>query len=80
MKVTIGGRSITINIPFDVTERAQRSSGEYRLKLAGVLAAEALKQNPQLVASHLADPVNIWGELRESFLALFGSEKRANVM
>ncbi|MBW2636185.1 MAG: AAA family ATPase [Deltaproteobacteria bacterium] len=80
MKVTIGGRSITINIPFDVTERARTASGEYRLKLAGVLAAEALKQNPHLVTSHLADPVNIWGELRESFLALFGSEKRANAM
>jgi type II secretory pathway predicted ATPase ExeA len=80
MEVTVGGKRITITIPFDVTERARTSSGEYRLKLAGVLAAEALKQNPQLVASHLADPVNIWGELRESFLTLFGSEKRVNIM
>jgi MSHA biogenesis protein MshM len=80
MKITAGGTSITITVPFDVTERARTSSGEYRLRLAGILAAEALKQNPQLVASHLADPVNIWGELRESFLALFASEKRANVM
>ncbi len=80
MRVTIGGRSITINIPSEVTEKAQRSSGEYRLKLAGVLAAEALKQNPHLVSSHRADPVNIWGELRESFLTLFGGERKANVM
>jgi len=80
MEVTVGGKSITITVPFDVTERARTASGEYRLKLAGVLAAEALKQNPHLVASHLADPVNIWGELRESFLALFGSEKKVNIM
>jgi MSHA biogenesis protein MshM len=80
MEVTIGGKSVTITIPFDVTKRARTASGEYRLKLAGVLAAEALKQNPQLVASHLADPVNIWGELRESFLSLFGSEKKVNIM
>jgi len=80
MEVTIGGTTITITIPVDVIERARRANGEYRLKLAGVLAAEALKQNPKLVASHLADPVNIWGELREFFLALFGSEKQVNIM
>jgi hypothetical protein len=80
MKVTVGGKSITITVPFDVTARARTSSGEYRLRLAGILAAEALKQNPQLVTSHLADPVNIWGELRESFLTLFGSEKKVNIM
>ena len=34
------------------------------MKLAGVLAAQALKKYPELTASPAVDPVNIWCEIR----------------
>ena len=36
--------------------------------MAGALAAETMKNNPQLMTSYLADPVPIWQEIRDFVL------------
>jgi hypothetical protein len=41
------------------------------VKLAGVLAAQALKKYPELTASPAVDPVNVWSEIRGHVLKKF---------
>jgi len=79
-EVNVGGIRIELDIPSHIADRARALSREHRIKLAGALAAHAIKQNPQLVSSQIVDPVNVWGEIRECFLNLFGTEKRMHVM
>jgi hypothetical protein len=40
-------------------------STEHRYKVAGGLAAETLKNNPQLMTSQFCDPVPVWQEIRD---------------
>lgn len=70
-EMTIGGYSIQIDLPEHLIRQAVSSTREYRLKLAGVLAAETLKKHPELTASFSADPVPIWQEIRNFILNQF---------
>ena len=74
-EMTIGGHSIQIDLPGHLIGQAVSSTKEYRLKLAGVLAAETLKKHPELTASFSADPVPIWQEIRNFIMNQF--ERRA---
>lgn len=71
-KLEIGKYVIDIEIPYIVIEQAKYSTREQRVKMAGSLAAQILKKNPQLIVSHVDDPVHIWGEIRTVVLNQFG--------
>jgi len=60
----IGEVEIMLNIHPDLIAEAKTGTEEFRVKLAGVLAAQALKKYPELTASPAVDPVNIWSEIR----------------
>jgi len=71
-KFEIGNYVIDIEIPSTVIEQAKFSTREQQVKVAGSLAAQILQKNPQLVASHIDDPVHVWGEIRTVVLDQFG--------
>jgi hypothetical protein len=71
-KLEIGKYVIDIEIPSTVIEQAKFSTREQQVKVAGSLAAQILQKNPQLVASHVDDPVHVWGEIRTVVLNQFG--------
>jgi type II secretory pathway predicted ATPase ExeA len=63
-ELKIGEVEIMLNIHPDLIAEAKTGTEEFRVKLAGVLAAQALKKYPELTASPAVDPVNIWSEIR----------------
>ncbi len=63
-ELEIGEVKINLNIHPDLIAEAKTGTEEFRVKLAGVLAAQALKKYPELTASPAVDPVNIWSEIR----------------
>ena len=67
----IGEVKISLNIHPDLIAEAKTGTEEFRVKLAGVLAAQALKKYPELTASPTVDPVNIWSEIRGHVLRKF---------
>jgi|GEM_PF-369633 len=67
-EMSIGQVKIKIQLPVELMKRSLASSQEYRLKLAGGLAAETLKKHYQLIASQVADPVPVWIEIRDFVL------------
>jgi type II secretory pathway predicted ATPase ExeA len=67
----IGEVKISLNIHPDLIAEAKTGTEEFRVKLAGVLAAQALKKYPELTASPAVDPVNIWSEIRGHVLKKF---------
>ena len=67
----IGEVKISLNIHPDLIAEAKTGTEEFRVKLAGVLAAQALKKYPELTASPAVDPVNIWSEIRGHVLRKF---------
>lgn len=71
-KLEIGECVIDIEIPSTVIEQAKFSTREQQVKVAGSLAAQILQNNPQLIASHVNDPVHVWGEIRTVVLNQFG--------
>jgi hypothetical protein len=73
----IGSFKIKLDIPFYVFEQAKSSTKEYCNKLAGVLAAQALKKHPELTSSPSVDPVSIWSKIRELILNRIDQENRA---
>lgn len=64
----IGNYRIRFEIPAEILREAKDSNPEYRTRIAGSLAAKAMNENPQLVASPMADPVVIWSEIKEALL------------
>jgi general secretion pathway protein A len=64
-EMDVGGFKISINIPRHIVEQAQSSSHEHRLRVAGALAAQILKKNPELTSSSPDDPISIWSDIRE---------------
>jgi type II secretory pathway predicted ATPase ExeA len=71
-KLQIGTYVVAIEIPSTVIEQAKFSTREQQVKVAGSLAAQILQKNPQLIASHVNDPVHVWGEIRTAVLNQFG--------
>jgi len=68
---------VRIQLPLnpDLIAEAQSGSEEFRVKLAGVLAAQTLKRYPELTSSPAVDPVNIWSEIRGHVLRKFDYSK-----
>ncbi len=73
-ELEIGEHKIGIDVPSHVIDQAQSFTQEQRGKLAGSLAAQALKKYPQLLFSPSADPVSVWGEIRNLVMKRFGQE------
>ncbi|MFQ5963038.1 MAG: ExeA family protein [Candidatus Scalinduaceae bacterium] len=67
-EVKIGEYSVRINFPSHLNQQAQTSTQENRVKLAGAMAAQTLKENPQLTEAPAADPVYIWDKIRDFIL------------
>lgn len=80
VEVEIGDVKATVILPFQVIRQARRSTEEHCVKLAGVLAAQFLKEHPSLTSSLLSDPVDVWSRIRESVLQTFAEEKQMGVM
>jgi type II secretory pathway predicted ATPase ExeA len=70
-ELEIGEVKISLDIHPDLLAEAKTGTEEFRVKLAGVLAAQALKKYPELTASPAVDPVNIWSEIRGHVLKKF---------
>jgi len=56
IEIEIGDRKVAVTLPCDVMRQAHCASREHRVKLAGVLAARLLQQDPQFTDSHCSDP------------------------
>ena len=67
-EIRIGNISVSIKFPEHLLKQSLSYSLEHRYRMAGALAAETMKNNPQLMTSHLADPVPIWQEIRDFVL------------
>ena len=70
-ELEIHGCRIKIDFPEDLLKQSRSSTVEYRFKMAGMLAAEALKKNSHLITSYTVDPVPIWQEIRDYVLNRF---------
>ncbi len=70
-ELEIHGCRIKIDLPDDLLKQSKSSTVEYRYKMAGMLAAEALKNNSHLITSYTVDPVPIWQEIRDYVLNRF---------
>lgn len=68
-EIEIGGSLIKIDFSSHMVRQAQYSTQENRTKLAGVVAAQTLKENPQLIKSPSADPVSVWCTIRDFVLS-----------
>ncbi len=64
-EMDVGGFIIQINVPLHIVQQAQSTSHEHRIRVAGALAAQILKKHPELTSSSEADPISIWGDIRE---------------
>ncbi len=72
-EIAIGNCRIRIDFPEPLIRQSLSSTREHRAKLAGALAAETLKKNPQLITDYSTDPVPIWQEIRDIVLHRFNS-------
>jgi type II secretory pathway predicted ATPase ExeA len=64
-EMRIGNISVRIKFPEHLLKQSLSFSTEHRYKVAGGLAAETLKNNPQLMTSQFCDPVPVWQEIRD---------------
>lgn len=76
VKLEVEDMKFIVNLPLHIIKQAQSSTSRHRIKLAGTMAAQALQQHPQFTSSHFANPVQIWSELRDSVLKIFGGEEK----
>lgn len=63
-ELKIGDRRFWINFPSRLIQQAKYSDHKQCMKLAGTIAAQTLKKNPQLAKSLSADPVPVWSEIK----------------
>ncbi|MBC8552054.1 MAG: AAA family ATPase [Candidatus Brocadiales bacterium] len=68
-EVNIGGRRFRLDISSSLIAQARASGQDQHNKLAGTIAAEALKKNVELTkVAASADPVPIWNEIKKFVL------------
>ena len=68
-EVDIGGQRFQIDISSSLIAQARTSDQDQRNKLAGTIAAQALKKNSELIkVAASADPVPIWNEIKKFVL------------
>lgn len=77
-EIEIGNHKIEVKFSSNVLEEAKLLNNEKRMRLAGVIAADTLKENPELTNSFYTDPVTIWGEIRDFVLGKMGLKKVAS--
>jgi type II secretory pathway predicted ATPase ExeA len=70
-EIQIGDITVRIDIPEYVIALYRSSNTVQCYKIAGTIAAETLKKNPQLTQASPADPVPIWQEIRDFVLTRF---------
>ena len=75
-ELEIGGSRFWINFPSRLIQQAKYSDHEQCMKLAGTIAAQTLKKNPQLASSLSADPVPVWSEIKSFVLNKFAQKIR----
>ena len=80
IEIRIGRVRISLRIPPYIVKKAKDTTHENRMRLAGALAAQALRQYPQLISFPVMDPVDVWGEIRQSVLTALAAEKLANAV
>ncbi len=73
-ELKIGGSRFWINFPSSLIQQAKYSDHEQCMKLAGIIAAQTLKKNPQLSRSISADPVPVWSEIKSFVLNKFAQK------
>ena len=67
--IDIGGQRFQVDISSSLIEQARTSDPDQRNKMAGTIAAQALKDNSELTkAAASADPVPIWNEIKKFVL------------
>ena len=77
-EIKIGECKVKVKFPSNVLKEAQYLNKEKRMRLAGVIAADTLKENPELTNSFYTDPVSVWGEIRDFVLNKMGLKKVAS--
>ncbi len=73
-ELKIGGSRFWINFPSRLIQQAKYSDHKQCMKLAGTIAAQTLKKNPQLAKSLSADPVPVWSEIKSFVLNKFAQK------
>ena len=73
-ELKIGGSRFWINFPSRLIQQAKYSDHKQCVKLAGTIAAQTLKKNPQLARSLSADPVPVWSEIKSFVLNKFAQK------
>ena len=76
-QILIVQHGINVALPFDVITQFRTSTEENGVKLAGVLAAQAMQRHPQLTAKWGADPLAVWSDIREAILDRLKREQAA---
>jgi type II secretory pathway predicted ATPase ExeA len=67
-EIHIGNLNIQLNLPSQFIEQVLSADQETRVKMAGLAAAQAIKNHTQVASSPTADPFSIWSELRSIIL------------
>jgi type II secretory pathway predicted ATPase ExeA len=76
-EIHVNGTRILVRIPPAVMEEAAASSPEQWDRLAGVLAARTLEENPALVSPVSKDPVAVWEAIHDLILSRLEDRKKA---
>ena len=76
-EIDVNGARIVVAIPPGIIEEAFGASREHRDRLAGILAARVLEENPQLNSPLSKDPVAAWGAIRDFILLRFQERQEA---
>ncbi len=75
-EVRVNGIMIHLDIPEQIFQEVGSFNDDYRVKLAGVLAAQTMEKYPKLTASHGTDPVAVWHEIRDLVLTTLAERKK----
>ena len=67
-EILIAQHGINVALPSEVISQFRASTQETGVKLAGVLAAQAMQRHPQLTAKWGVDPLAVWSDIREAIL------------
>ncbi|MDR4497476.1 MAG: AAA family ATPase [Candidatus Scalindua sp.] len=78
-KIDIGETNVWLEFTSDFIEKVHSSNEEKCMELAGVMAAQTLRGNPQLTESPLSDPVYIWEKIKDYIVNKISQEKNAVV-
>ena len=68
-EVEVGGLRIAVNIPHHIVKQARSSTHEHRVKIAGALAAQIMKNHEELTSTTSIDPISLWSEIRDFVLS-----------